>query len=208
MTTPVSSRPLVVSRAVARAPEHHAAASPASYKTALIHQAERLRQARAELASAKARGGDDRVRLARETVFGIYRELHALRDAVGPAKAAAWKLEGFDVEAAWATWGVPLPPLADLNRDERIAPIAGSGKLAFMGGSAVMAMLATMIVAVAALNGSIPLAPLVRFAEWFRFHKLIGLGVSAAAGFLAGGPLVELMNKLMGAKRGPDPIPD
>ncbi len=208
MTTPVARPPQLARRAVARAPEHYAAASPAAYKTALVHQAERLRQARTELSAAKARGGEDRVRLARERVIGLYRELHALKDAVGPAKAAAWKLEGFDVEAAWATWGVALPPLADLNRDERIAPIGRGGKLAFMGGSAVMAMLATMIVAVVALNGAIPLASLVRFAEWFRFHKLIGLGMAAVAGFLAGGPLVDLMNRLMGAKRGPDPIPD
>lgn len=210
MTTPIAARrPVVAQRAIARAPEHHAAASPEAYKTALIHQGARLKQARADLAAAKARGGEDRVRLARERVVEVYRELHAIKAAVGPALAAAWKLEGFDVEAAWATWGPKtLPPLADLNRDERVAPIAGAGKLAFMGGSAVVAMLATMIVAVAALNGAIPLAPLVRFAEWFRFHKLIALAASAVAGFAAGGPLVELMNRAMGAKRGPDPIPD
>lgn len=208
-STPVAARrPLPAARVVARAPQegHHGAASPEAHKTALIHLTERVKLARADLREAKARGGEDRVRIARERVVAAYLDLHALRDAVGVTKAAVWKLEGYDVEAAWKTYGMPLPPVEDLRRDERIAPIAGAGRLAFRGGSAVMAVLATMIVAVLALNGTVPWAPLVRAAEWLRFHKLIGFAAAAVGGYLAGGPAVDGLNRLLGFKRGPDPI--
>lgn len=185
--------------------DHYAGASPEAYKTALIHLSTRARMAQENLEATKALAGkgqasDDHVRIARLELHAAYRDLHALAGAVGEVKAAAWQAQGFDVDAAWKTWGLTLPPLASLDRAPVVPPLDHVVRrpAQWMGG-----LITTVAGAIAAdlFNaGRIGGLAARGLAAIYRVHPLFAIVVAGGAGFLAGGLLVDGLNKLLGPR--------
>lgn len=185
--------------------DHYAGASPEAYKTALIHLSTRARMAQDNLAATKAlagkgQAGEDHVRIARLELHAAYRDLHALAGAVGDVKAAAWKAQGFDVEAAWKTWGMTLPPLASLDRAPVVPPLDKVVRRPAQWMSGLIATVAGAIAADMYNAGRIGGLAARGLAAVYRVHPLFAIVVAGGAGFLAGGLLVDGMNKLLGPR--------
>jgi hypothetical protein len=140
----------------------------------------------------------DLVRLARQELLEDQRALWALKDGVGEAKAAAWKVQGFDVEAAWKTYGMALPPLAVLNQDA-VVPALDPGMRRFMQYfSGLLAIVAGAIGADLSNAGRLSSFALRGIAALFRIHVVLGMVAMGLVGFLAGGAIVDGLNKLLG----------
>ena len=185
--------------------DHYAGASPGSYKTAMIHLSTRARMAQENLAAAKAleaagQATADHVKVARLELHGAYRDLHALAGAVGEVKAATWKAQGFDVDAAWQTWGMPLPPLASLDRAPVVPPLDNFVRRPAQYLSGLIVTVAAAIAADLANGGRIGGLAARGVAALYRIHPLVAIVVAGGAGFLAGGLLVDGMNKLLGPR--------
>lgn len=186
--------------------DHYAAASPAAYKTAMIHLSTRARMAKENLEATKARaakgqGGEEHVKLARLELHAAYRDLHALAGAVGEVKAAAWKAQGFDVDAAWTTWGMPLPPLASLDRAPVVPPLDKAVRRPAQYMAGLITTVAGAIAADAFNAGRIGGLAARGLAAIYRVHPLFAIVVAGGAGFLAGGLLVDGLNKLLAPRQ-------
>lgn len=183
---------------------HYGAADPTAYRNALIHLTARAKLAKEALGTAKGGGDDDRIRLARQDLIKAYLDLYELRGAVGDVKATYWKAAGFDVAEAWQTYGMPLPPLADLRQEMTIPPLHGGGKLFFSLGTALAGVFAAVAFVGIARFGPLRVVPvLVAAAELIVANKYVALGASAAVGFIAGFPLVTVANRLLGYREPP-----
>ena len=185
--------------------DHYAAASPEAYKTAMIHLSTRARMAQANLdatkaLAAKGQATDDHVKIARLELHAAFRDLHALAGAVGEVKAAAWKAQGFDVDGAWQTWGMALPPLASLDRAPVVPPLDNFVRrpAQYLGG--LITTVAGAIAADAFNAGRIGGLAARGLAAIYRVHPLFAIVVAGGAGFLAGGLVVDGMNKLLGPR--------
>lgn len=180
--------------------DHYAGASPEAYKTAMIHLSTRARMAQANLEAMKGKASEDHVKIARVELHAAYRDLHALAGAVSEVKAAAWKVQGFDVDAAWQTWGMPLPPLASLDRAPVVPPLDKAVKRPAQYMAGLITTVAGAIAADLYNAGRIGGLAARGLAAIYRVHPLFAIVVAGGAGFLAGGLLVDGMNKLLGPR--------
>lgn len=181
---------------------HYAGASPEAYRTAMIHLSTRAKMAQEHLDTTKARQGatSDHVRLARLELHDAYRDLHALAGSVSEVKATTWKAQGFDVDATWQIWGLPLPPLASLDRAPIVAPLDDFARkpAQYMGG-----LIVTVAGAIAAdmfRAGRIGGLAARGVAALYSIHPLVAIVVAGGAGFLASGWLMDGLNKLLGPR--------
>ena len=182
--------------------DHYAGASPEAYRTAMIHLSTRAKMAQDHLDATKAQPGAsaDLVRLARLELHDAYRDLHALAGSVSEVKAAAWKAQGFDVDAAWQTWGMPLPPLASLDRAPIVPKLDDFARrpAQYMGG-----LITTVAGAIAAdlfRAGRIGGLAARGVAALYAIHPAVAIAVAGGAGFLASGWLMDGLNQLLGPR--------
>jgi hypothetical protein len=182
--------------------DHFAGASPEAYRTAMIYLSTRAKMAQDNLDATKAKPGAsvDLVRLARLELHDAYRDLHALAGSVSEVKAAAWKAKGFDVDAAWKTWGMPLPPLASLDR----APIVPKLDHIARRPAQYMAGLITTVAGAVAADlfraGRIGGLAARGVAALYAIHPLVAILVAGGAGFLTTGWLLDGLNQLVGPR--------
>ncbi|MDB5101710.1 MAG: hypothetical protein JWM80_6131 [Cyanobacteria bacterium RYN_339] len=169
--------------------------SPESYKTALIYLTARTKMAQQQLAAQK---DPDMIRLAKQELIEDQRALWALRNGLGETTKAAWKLQGFDVDAAWKTYGTELPSLASLNQQAVVPTLDPTARRFMQYFAGLIAIVGGAIGADLSNAGRLSSFAFRGIAALFRVHVVLGMAAMGLVGFFAGGAIVDGLNKVLG----------